>query len=111
MKNAISKEKRLEVYKKTLQMYTDKSYPQEWLEKNEDTVESANYGLCQVLRTIWVGDGDVSDGYIWPDGTKWSFENTTRYFPEFKKHWVTYSNLTNEKRIEILKLCIHDIEG
>ena len=101
MKNEISKEKRLETYKKALEMYTTGVYPDTWM-KDYEPNERLDFGLCQVLRTICMEKDSLSTTHFWPNHTKWIFDDTSKYFPEFANHW-NRRNLNNEERIQVLK--------
>ena len=107
MKNTISKEKRLDIYKKALQMYETKNYPEHWLPQQFH--KSHNFGLCQALRNLYTKQPLIDAMHVWPDGEKWPYDKTPQYFPEFGAHWNKKS-LTDKQRIKLLKLCIADMK-
>jgi len=110
MKNSINAEERLKVYEKALKIYENRSWPQGWL---EDVYKVGTYspGLCQSLRCVYTGHECLSDAHTFPDETRWEFESTPSYFPEFRKHFPMYKSLEHEERIEVLKKCIADLKA
>lgn len=103
-------DKRLETYRKALQMYESGEYPENWLEGYEKC-EVLNFGLCQVLRTICMDMNSLSEPWYSADEQEeWGYSDTPKYFPEFGNHWDRHT-LDNQMRIDILKLCIQDLES
>lgn len=96
----IPKKERIEVYKKALEIIT-----------NEE--KGYNYGLCILLRDLYLNNNNPNDNYrIIP------FQETSIYFPEFGKYYTNknsfirlyYENDDLWRRI-VLRLILEELKA
>lgn len=91
---SISERKRLSIYKKALRLYTL---------GNRSMLKNMGFGLCQLLRTIYLKQEKFSDSYNYPE--YWYYSETPNLFPEIKdiikKLNRLDSNSTNQQEIDI----------